>query len=131
MQTLPITQIDAVVAHVDVECLAELCRPVGQLRIRSTATAFAHELNASNGRHCPDEHAPRHLHRFCDHVQAGVLAGPKDIGMSGRTEQHLGARGSATPGMGRWVTGRKIGFGLNDAAGDRTVESCASSESVR
>ncbi|MDE0002681.1 MAG: hypothetical protein OXQ29_08295, partial [Rhodospirillaceae bacterium] len=131
METLAIAQIHAVVAHVDVERLAKLRRSIGQLHIRQTAPAIAHNVNAGDRCYRPDEYAPRHAYRLGDHVQASVLASPKDVCASGGTEQHLGTPGSAPKGMGRWVSLRQIGLGLDDAPGDEPVDQRRSEQLAR
>ena len=85
-------------------------------------SAFSHEVNTRDGCYRPDEHAPRHFNRFGDDVKAVVLAGPKHIGVSGRTEQHFGALRSTAVGMGGGITLGEIGFGLDDATGNGAVD---------
>ncbi len=122
VQILAIAQIRTIVPHVYVERPAEFRRPVGQLRIRQAVPAFAHEVDARDGRYGPDEHASRHTARLGHHVQASVLAGPKDIRVSGRTEEHLRALRSTAIGMGGGVAFGEIGFRLDNTSRNGSVD---------
>ena len=122
VETLAITQIHTVVPHVDVKRLAEFSRPVGQLRIRHAAPPFAHEVKARNRRNGPDQHATGHTGRLGHHVQAGVLAGSKDVRVSGRTEEHLGSPGSTSVRMSSGVAFGQVGFSLDNASRHGSVD---------
>ena len=117
-----IAEIHTVVPDIDVERLAEFGRPVGQSRIGHVSPAFSHDVDAGDGSEGPDEYASRHAGWLCHDVQTGMLAGSKNVCVSGRPKQHLGAFRPTPVGVSGGVALGEIGFSLDDTSRNGSID---------